>query len=65
MLAKRNKNDSLQLKVINISHGDGGLKTGELINRFILKYLKNEILEKLEKGEIDHATAMKMINDLK
>jgi hypothetical protein len=25
----------------------------------------NEILEKLEKGEIDHATAMKMINDLK
>src|SRR4030043_428521 len=48
MPAKRNKNDSLQLKVINISHGDGGLKTGELINRFILKYLKNEILEKLE-----------------
>ncbi|MCL4415888.1 MAG: hydrogenase expression/formation protein HypE [Actinobacteria bacterium] len=40
--------DSPQLKVINISHGDGGLKTGELINRFILKYLKNDILEKLE-----------------
>ncbi|MBU4450787.1 MAG: hydrogenase expression/formation protein HypE [Actinobacteria bacterium] len=33
---------------MNISHGDGGLKTGELINRCILKYLKNEILEKLE-----------------
>ena len=48
MPAKRNKNDSHQAKVINISHGDGGLKTGELINRFILKYLKNEILEKLE-----------------
>lgn len=48
MLRKRNKNDVPQAKVINISHGDGGLKTGELINRFILKYLKNEILEKLE-----------------
>jgi len=48
MLNKRNKNDFSQLKVINISHGDGGLKTGELINNFILKYLKNELLEKLE-----------------
>ncbi|MCL5069355.1 MAG: hydrogenase expression/formation protein HypE [Actinobacteria bacterium] len=48
MLKKIKITDSPQLKVINISHGDGGLKTGELINRFILKYLKNDILEKLE-----------------
>jgi len=48
MLLKNNKNNFPQAKVINISHGDGGLKTGELINTFILKYLKNEILEKLE-----------------
>src|SRR5665647_3364079 len=48
MPEKRNKNYVPQSKVINISHGEGGLKTGELINRFILKYLKNEILEKLE-----------------
>ena len=48
MPVKKKINDSLQAKVINISHGDGGLKTGELINRFILKYLKNEILEKLD-----------------
>ena len=48
MPVKKKVNDFLQAKVINISHGDGGLKTGELLNRFILKYLKNEILEKLE-----------------
>ncbi len=48
MLRKNNKNDFPQLKVVNISHGDGGLKTSELINNFVLKYLKNDILEKLE-----------------
>ena len=48
MIRKINKNDSPRAKVINISDGDGGLKTAELLNRFILKYLKNEILEKLE-----------------
>jgi len=42
MLKKINENYSCQAKVINISHGDGGLKTGELINKFILKHLKNE-----------------------
>lgn len=48
MLRKSNKNDSSQLNLINISHGDGGLKTSELINKFLFKYLKNDILEKLE-----------------
>ena len=37
---------------INLSHGDGGLKTGELINNLIFKYLKNDILEKLEDSAI-------------
>ena len=47
MIRKINKNDSPRVKVINISNGDGGLKTAELLNRFILKYLKNEILKSL------------------
>ena len=33
---------------IHLSHGDGGIKTGELINNLLLKYLGNNILDRLE-----------------
>ena len=39
---KRFKDDIIQL-----SHGDGGLKTGQLINGLLLKYLGNDILSRL------------------
>jgi hydrogenase expression/formation protein HypE len=39
-------------KIIQLSHGDGGLKTGELINNLLLKYLGNEILDKLEDSAV-------------
>jgi len=41
-LNKRFKDDIIQL-----SHGDGGLKTGQLINGLLLKYLGNDILSRL------------------
>ena len=34
--------------LISLSHGDGGIKTGELIKNTILKHLGNEILDSLE-----------------
>lgn len=34
--------------LISLSHGDGGMKTSELISNTILKYLGNEILDSLE-----------------
>ncbi|MBN2073123.1 MAG: hydrogenase expression/formation protein HypE [Actinobacteria bacterium] len=37
---------------IQLSHGDGGIKTGELIEKTILGHLKNKILEKLEDSAI-------------
>ncbi len=39
-------------KIIQLSHGDGGIKTGELINNLILKYLGNKILNRLEDSAV-------------
>ncbi len=39
-------------KIIQLSHGDGGTKTGELINNLLLKYFGNEILNKLEDSAV-------------
>ncbi|MCL4377554.1 MAG: hydrogenase expression/formation protein HypE [Actinobacteria bacterium] len=47
-------------EVINLSHGDGGIKTGELINSLILKYLKNDILDRLEDSAVIHCLDKKM-----
>jgi hydrogenase expression/formation protein HypE len=38
--------------VIRLSHGDGGIKTNELINNLILKYLGNKILNRLEDSAV-------------
>jgi len=38
--------------IILLSHGDGGVKTGELINDIICRYLKNDILDRLEDSAI-------------
>jgi hydrogenase expression/formation protein HypE len=37
---------------ILLSHGDGGIKTGELINNIIIKHLGNKILDKLEDSAV-------------
>jgi len=37
---------------ILLSHGDGGLKTSELINNLILKYFNNNILSRLEDSAV-------------
>jgi len=39
-------------KIIQLSHGDGGIKTGELINNLLLEYFGNEVLNKLEDSAI-------------
>jgi hydrogenase expression/formation protein HypE len=39
-------------KIIQLSHGDGGIKTGELINNLLLKYFGNEVLNKLEDSAV-------------
>lgn len=43
---------SFKDKIIQLSHGDGGTKTGELINNLLLKYFGNEILNKLEDSAV-------------
>jgi len=44
----KNKNSKIfKDKIIQLSHGDGGYKTSELISNLILKYLGNETLNKL------------------
>jgi len=45
-------NKKFKDKIIQLSHGDGGFKTGELINNILLKYFGNEILNKLEDSAI-------------
>ncbi|MGM0367257.1 MAG: hydrogenase expression/formation protein HypE [Actinomycetota bacterium] len=39
-------------KVIQLSHGGGGIKTSQLINNLILKYLGNSALNKLEDSAV-------------
>jgi hydrogenase expression/formation protein HypE len=46
--------------IIQLSHGDGGVKTGELINNLFLKYLKNDILVKLEDSAVINCTDKKI-----
>ena len=53
MNKKDNTNKLLKKdKKILLSHGDGGLKTSELINDLIIKYLGNDILNKLEDSSV-------------
>ncbi len=37
---------------IHLSHGDGGIKTGELINNLLLKYIGNNTLDRLEDSAV-------------
>lgn len=46
------KNNNFSDKNILLSHGDGGIKTGELINNLIIKYFGNKILNRLEDSAI-------------
>jgi hydrogenase expression/formation protein HypE len=46
------RNQKLPSDKILLSHGDGGIKTSELINNLILKYFDNKILNKLEDSAI-------------
>jgi len=39
-------------KIIQLSHGDGGIKTGELITNLLLGYFGNEVLNKLEDSAV-------------
>src|SRR4030066_1761836 len=45
-------NKKFKDKIIQLSHGDGGIKTGELINNLILGYFGNDILNKLEDSAV-------------
>ena len=38
--------------LIQLSHGDGGLKTSQLINNLLLDYIGNDILNKLEDSAV-------------
>jgi len=44
---KKKNNKTFKDKIIQLSHGDGGFKTSELISNLILKYLGNDTLNKL------------------
>jgi len=46
------KNQKLNENKILLSHGDGGIKTSELINNLILKYFDNKILSRLEDSAV-------------
>ena len=46
------KNQKINENKILLSHGDGGIKTSELINNLILKYFDNKILNKLEDSAV-------------
>lgn len=53
MTSNRNtSNRKFKDKIIQLSHGDGGIKTGELINNLLLKYFGNEVLNKLEDSAV-------------
>jgi hydrogenase expression/formation protein HypE len=45
---------------ILLSHGDGGFKTSQLINETISRYIKNDILEKLEDSAIFNTVTKKI-----
>jgi hydrogenase expression/formation protein HypE len=39
-------------EIIQLSHGDGGLKTGQLINDLLMEYLGNEVLSRLDDSSV-------------
>jgi len=47
-------------KIVQLSHGDGGIKTSELINNLILKYLGNAILNRLEDSAVLNSSGNKI-----
>lgn len=57
---KINNNKKFKDKIIQLSHGDGGTKTGELINNLLLKYFGNEILNKLEDSAVLNCSSKKI-----
>jgi hydrogenase expression/formation protein HypE len=59
---KNIKTDKLNFKdkIIQLSHGDGGIKTGELINNLIIKYLGNKILNRLEDSAVLNSNTGKL-----
>jgi len=51
-MEKNNRNQKLKENKILLSHGDGGIKTGELISNLIIKYFDNQILNRLEDSAV-------------
>jgi hydrogenase expression/formation protein HypE len=51
-MEKNIESQKLLEKKILLSHGDGGIKTNELINNLILKYFDNKILCRLEDSAV-------------
>ncbi len=47
-------------KIIQLSHGDGGIKTGELINNLLLGYFGNDILNRLEDSAVLNCSSKKI-----
>ncbi len=47
-----NKTKEFTDRYILLSHGDGGIKTGELINKLIIKHFGNKILNSLEDSAV-------------
>ena len=45
---------------ILISHGDGGIKTQELVEKIISKYIKNPVLDRFEDSAILHGCRQKL-----
>jgi hydrogenase expression/formation protein HypE len=56
----RKINKKFKDKIIQLSHGDGGIKTGELINNLLLKYFGNEILNRLEDSAVLNCSSKKI-----
>ncbi len=50
--AQINTHDNFTDQFIQLTHGDGGLKTSQLINSLILKYLGNSTLDRLEDSAV-------------
>ncbi len=53
-------NKKFKDEIIQLSHGDGGIKTSELINNLLLKYFGNEILNKLEDSAVLNCSRKKI-----
>ncbi len=53
-------NKKFKDKIIQLSHGDGGIKTAQLISNLLLKYLGNKILNRLEDSAVLNSTGKKI-----